>query len=191
MARNMKMELLTFYLILYQSKNCGHRIHVHLYYSWCMTSTDIVKRRKTNDYENFEKGMIYMKILKKGGVVEKRGEEETKSMPQVPVCHTSIYWLSFCNVYVHVVFIDLCSLSEFVDMLLKCLFVWWWLTPLLTIFQLYRVGQFYWWRKPEYTEKITHLSQVTDKTLSHNILHLALVEIRTHNINGDMQGLHR
>jgi hypothetical protein len=33
----------------------------------------------------FEKGMIYMKILKKRGVVEKRGEEETKSMPQVPV----------------------------------------------------------------------------------------------------------
>jgi hypothetical protein len=40
---------------------------------------------KTNDYENFEKGMIYMKILKKGGVVEKRGEEETKSMPHGPV----------------------------------------------------------------------------------------------------------
>jgi hypothetical protein len=28
MARNMKMELLSFSLILYQSKNCGHRIHV-------------------------------------------------------------------------------------------------------------------------------------------------------------------
>jgi hypothetical protein len=28
MARNMKMELLTFSLILYQSKNCGHRILV-------------------------------------------------------------------------------------------------------------------------------------------------------------------
>jgi hypothetical protein len=42
---------------------------------------------KTNDYENFEKGMTYMKILKKGvgGVVEKRGEEETKSMPHAPV----------------------------------------------------------------------------------------------------------
>ena len=40
---------------------------------------------KTNDYENFKKGMIYMKILKKGGVVEKRGEEETKSMPHAPV----------------------------------------------------------------------------------------------------------
>jgi hypothetical protein len=35
--------------------------------------------------ENFEKGMIYMKILKKVGVVEKRGEEETKSMPHAPV----------------------------------------------------------------------------------------------------------
>ena len=40
---------------------------------------------KTNDYENFEKGMIYMKILKKRGVVEKMGEEETKSMPHAPV----------------------------------------------------------------------------------------------------------
>jgi prenyltransferase beta subunit len=38
----------------------------YAYYSWCMASTDIVKWRKTNDYENLEKGII-MKILKKGG----------------------------------------------------------------------------------------------------------------------------
>ena len=29
--------------------------------------------------------------------------------------------------------------------------------------QLYRGGQFYWWRKPEYPEKTTNLSQINDK----------------------------
>ena len=44
----------------------------YTYYSWCMTSTDIVKWRKTNDYANFEEGMINMKILKKKGGRRKR-----------------------------------------------------------------------------------------------------------------------
>ena len=53
-----------------------------------------------------------------------------------------------------------CSTQE---CFLLCLFVWWCLTPLSIIFQLYLGDKFYWWRKPEDQEKTTDLSQVIDK----------------------------
>ena len=39
-----------------------------------------------------------------------------------------------------------------------------------TIFQLYCGGQIYCLQKPEYFGKTTHLPQVTDKGLSHNVV---------------------
>ena len=76
-------------------------------------------------------------------------------------------------------------------LLLFLLFVWWCLTPLSTIFQLYRGGQFYWWRKSENPKKITDLSQVTDE-LYHTMLYtspwwrfeLTISVVKYHNFLG-------
>jgi hypothetical protein len=56
----------------------------------------------------------------------------------------------------------------------------------------YRGGQIYWWRKAEDPEKTTCRPVASHwQTLSHNVVHLTLIEIRTHNISGDRHWLHR
>ena len=83
--------------------------------------------------------------------------------------------ISIFNVFSYfIMIINYMHESIGLNLVFVCLFVWWCLTSLSTIFQLYRGIQFYWWRKPEY-RKNTDLLQVTE--------HLALFEIGTHNIS--------
>jgi hypothetical protein len=63
----------------------------------------------------------------------------------------------------------------------------WCFTPLSVIFQLNRGGQFYWWRKSEYPEKTTDMSQLTDELypIMLNRVRLTMNGIGTHNLSGE------
>jgi hypothetical protein len=84
-----------------------------------------------------------------------------------------------CKKIIKIILLIIYSVIGWFGLALCCL------TSLLAIFQLYSRSRFYWWRKQEDPEKIIDLSLVTDNLLSHNVVHLVLIEIRTHNISGD------
>jgi hypothetical protein len=67
-----------------------------------------------------------------------------------------------------------------------CLFVLWCLTPLSTIFSYIVVVSFNLLVKETRVPGENHRPVASHwQTLSHNVLHLVLIEIRTHNISGD------
>ena len=64
--------------------------------------------------------------------------------------------------------------------------------PLSTILQLYRSGQFYWWRKPQYPIKTIALAQVTDQLYPNVVSSKSRLNgIRTHNVSGDRHWFQR
>ena len=83
------------------------------------------------------------------------------------------------------------TFNFFILEMLSCLLGLLCLTSLLIIIHICRGGQFHWWRKPEYPEKIIDLSEVTDTHILLCRQYLARNGVRTHNFSGDNHGLYK
>ena len=98
MARNMKMEVLTFSLILYQSKNCGHRIHVLIMmydvYWYCQM------KKKRMSMKILKKEWFIWKFWKKGASSREQGGGENEiHAPCVCAQNMNVYTIFVLRTY--------------------------------------------------------------------------------------------
>jgi hypothetical protein len=132
-------------------------------------------------YEHSSPWPAFNKLIREDSV---QRIQETKTAIKVIIL--TRMWLIIILYCMNFIFILAVHIIDWL-ILLSCL------APLSAIFRLYRGSLFYWWRKPEDPKKTNDLSQVTEKTLSQNVVSSTpcMNRIWTHNFNCNRYWLHR
>ena len=108
-----------------------------------------------------------------------------KSIVRHCLCRDRIYFDFLTSYLICIVFYYPIILSRY--KLWRVMELWLWcLTPLTTIFQLYRGGQYYWWRNRRKLPICRNLFHI----MLYRV-HISVNRVRTYNVGGDRHWLHR
>jgi hypothetical protein len=113
----------------------------------------------------------------------KKDDQETRLSPSIILIMVS-NWCKYTR-YNTKFLLEICRIWNLLFLLTWCL------TPLSTIFQLHRGGQFLLVKEIGLPTDYHRHAASNWQTLSHNVVHIALIDMQTHNISGDRHWLHR